>query len=172
MGGVGKTTQIAYEKQPGDPAVRHPSSEYLIALHEAGVDACYLITGKRLEPAGSGSNLENADVPGAQTETSEQTAGYAKSEPHPESRNSVPTSVVQVGTHNLIALGRVFFDAWYGMLETHGTDAQRELMTEVLGHDLARQLVADQFNNYDDLPTSTDKPESSQSKVSSGAKKG
>lgn len=42
IGGVGKTTQINYEK-----GVRSPDASYLAAVAEAGVDVLYVLTGER-----------------------------------------------------------------------------------------------------------------------------
>lgn len=42
LAGVTKASQINYEK-----GVRNPDTSYLLALKEAGVDVCYLLTGMR-----------------------------------------------------------------------------------------------------------------------------
>lgn len=42
IGGVGKTTQINYEK-----GARNPDASYLTAVAEAGVDVLYVLTGER-----------------------------------------------------------------------------------------------------------------------------
>lgn len=42
IGGVVKATQINYERNE-----RQPDAEYLRKLHEAGIDACYILTGQR-----------------------------------------------------------------------------------------------------------------------------
>ncbi|MGN5592539.1 helix-turn-helix domain-containing protein [Stutzerimonas nitrititolerans] len=42
LGGVGKTTQINYEKNNGSP-----DAKYLTAVAEIGVDVLYVVTGKR-----------------------------------------------------------------------------------------------------------------------------
>lgn len=51
LGGVGKTTQINYEKGNGVPDAR-----YLAAVAEKGVDVLYVITGQR-------KPLENTQLP-------------------------------------------------------------------------------------------------------------
>jgi len=51
LAGVGKTTQIHYEKNN-----RSPDTEYLTALDAAGVDTFYVLTGRRMEGAASGSS--------------------------------------------------------------------------------------------------------------------
>lgn len=48
-GGVGKTTQINYEKGSGSPDAR-----YLAAAAELGVDVLYVVTGER-KPTATGS---------------------------------------------------------------------------------------------------------------------
>ena len=48
-GGVGKTTQINYEKGSGSP-----DAKYLAAAAELGVDALYVVTGER-KPTAAGS---------------------------------------------------------------------------------------------------------------------
>ncbi|SMF23408.1 MULTISPECIES: helix-turn-helix transcriptional regulator [unclassified Pseudomonas] len=48
-GGVGKTTQINYEK-----GERSPDASYLSAVAEKGVDVLYVVTGER-KPQSSGS---------------------------------------------------------------------------------------------------------------------
>ncbi|MEZ3134263.1 transcriptional regulator [Stutzerimonas kunmingensis] len=54
IGGVGKTTQINYEKEAGSPDGR-----YLAAVAAAGVDVLYVITGERKpQPADSISARE------------------------------------------------------------------------------------------------------------------
>ncbi|WP_279626542.1 XRE family transcriptional regulator [Salinicola socius] len=50
LGGVGKTTQIHYEKNN-----RNPDTGYLSALEGAGVDTVYVLTGRRFETSGAGS---------------------------------------------------------------------------------------------------------------------
>lgn len=42
-GGVGKTTQINYEKGTGTP-----DAKYLAAVEELGVDVLYVVTGRRI----------------------------------------------------------------------------------------------------------------------------
>ncbi|QEU31520.1 MULTISPECIES: helix-turn-helix domain-containing protein [Pseudomonas] len=47
IGGVGKVTQIKYEKNNG-----HPDTGYLSAIAEAGIDVIYVLTGQHIEQAG------------------------------------------------------------------------------------------------------------------------
>ncbi|MEB3437891.1 helix-turn-helix transcriptional regulator [Pseudomonas sp. A2] len=49
VGGVGKTTQINYEK-----GERSPDATYLSAVADKGVDVLYVVTGEK-KPQGSGS---------------------------------------------------------------------------------------------------------------------
>lgn len=52
-GGVGKTTQINYEK-----GERSPDAEYLAAVAEKGVDVLYVVTGLRATAPADGFNAE------------------------------------------------------------------------------------------------------------------
>lgn len=57
VGGVGKTTQINYEK-----GERSPDAAYLAAVAESGVDVLYVVTGER-KPQGPGTLTgEEADL--------------------------------------------------------------------------------------------------------------
>ncbi|QXI02278.1 helix-turn-helix domain-containing protein [Pseudomonas monsensis] len=54
-GGVGKTTQINYEKGSGSP-----DAKYLAAAAELGVDVLYVVTGER-KPTAAGSISTEAE---------------------------------------------------------------------------------------------------------------
>ncbi|WP_157956921.1 XRE family transcriptional regulator [Salinicola aestuarinus] len=56
LAGVGKTTQINYEKNN-----RSPDTDYLSALDAAGVDTFYVLTGRRLEEQKSLAESGGAD---------------------------------------------------------------------------------------------------------------
>jgi len=55
-GGVGKTTQINYEKGSGSP-----DAKYLAAAAELGVDVLYVVTGERKPTAAGSLNAEAAE---------------------------------------------------------------------------------------------------------------
>nr|WP_300309241.1 helix-turn-helix transcriptional regulator [Halomonas sp.] len=57
IGGVGKTTQINYEK-----GTRSPDTNYLTAVAEAGVDVLYVITGERREALVAATGDKEIDV--------------------------------------------------------------------------------------------------------------
>ncbi|WP_417329550.1 XRE family transcriptional regulator [Halomonas cupida] len=54
IGGVGKTTQINYEK-----GLRNPDSAYLTAVSEDGIDLMYVLTGTRSVDQGEGSSAND-----------------------------------------------------------------------------------------------------------------
>ncbi|HBP6664550.1 transcriptional regulator [Pseudomonas aeruginosa] len=57
IGGVGKTTQINYEKGAGSPDGR-----YLAAVAQTGVDVLYVVTGVRVEQAAAGLDNHEAQL--------------------------------------------------------------------------------------------------------------
>jgi len=57
IGGVGKTTQINYEKDAGSPDGR-----YLAAVAAAGVDVLYVVTGERKPQPADSVTAEEADL--------------------------------------------------------------------------------------------------------------
>lgn len=57
IGGVGKTTQINYEKDAGSPDGR-----YLAAVAAVGVDVLYVVTGERKPQAADSVTAEEADL--------------------------------------------------------------------------------------------------------------
>lgn len=57
LGGVGKTTQINYEKGNGSP-----DAAYLAAVAEKGVDVLYVVTGERCLTSAEGVSPEEADL--------------------------------------------------------------------------------------------------------------
>ncbi|WP_306169273.1 S24 family peptidase [Halomonas sp. MMSF_3323] len=56
IGGVGKTTQINYEK-----GLRNPDSAYLTAVAEQGVDLLYVLKGSRSVDSSSGGEVNGLD---------------------------------------------------------------------------------------------------------------
>lgn len=56
-GGVGKTTQINYEK-----GERSPDASYLAAVAEKGVDVLYVVTGERRPQAAGSLSAEEAQL--------------------------------------------------------------------------------------------------------------
>ena len=56
-GGVGKTTQINYEKDSGSP-----SAAFLAAVANLGVDVLYVVTGERRPQAADSITAEEADL--------------------------------------------------------------------------------------------------------------
>lgn len=56
-GGVGKTTQINYEKDSGSP-----SATFLAAVAKLGVDVLYVVTGERKPQAAESITAEEADL--------------------------------------------------------------------------------------------------------------
>lgn len=56
-GGVGKTTQINYEK-----GERSPDASYLAAVAERGVDVLYVVTGERKPQAAGSFNAEEVQL--------------------------------------------------------------------------------------------------------------
>lgn len=61
IGGVGKTTQIKYEK-----GTSSPDSAYLSAVSGEGVDIFYVLQGQRFGPSGGDVGGENATIDVAQ----------------------------------------------------------------------------------------------------------
>ncbi|MCQ4314458.1 XRE family transcriptional regulator [Stutzerimonas zhaodongensis] len=57
LAGVGKTTQINYEKGNGSP-----SADYLAAIAEKGVDVLYVVTGTRAAVTADGLSSEESEV--------------------------------------------------------------------------------------------------------------
>lgn len=57
FGGVGKTTQINYEKGNGAP-----DAKYLAALAEKGGDVLYVVTGARAEQIAAGLSDQEAEL--------------------------------------------------------------------------------------------------------------
>ena len=57
LGGVGKTTQINYEKGNGSP-----DALYLSAVAEKGVDVLYVVTGERKPQFADSITAEEADL--------------------------------------------------------------------------------------------------------------
>lgn len=57
VGGVGKTTQINYEKGAGSP-----DAAYLAAIAEQGADVLYIVTGERKPQLADSLTAEDAEV--------------------------------------------------------------------------------------------------------------
>lgn len=57
VGGVGKTTQINYEKGAGSP-----DAAYLAAIAEQGADVLYIVTGERKPRLGESLSADEAHI--------------------------------------------------------------------------------------------------------------
>ena len=93
LAGLKKQAQINYEK-----GARHPDSEYLSAIAEAGADIQYIVTGRIGVLHDPSSDLEKMSSLPEKEKNPVTSIDNGKSELDVQRQNSVPTSTGQVGT--------------------------------------------------------------------------